>query len=60
MKIISINNGKILHLKQTMLTLKRVKEIFPFMDEWKWFDFDNLPEKLYSPSKKIYRSIFKK
>ena len=43
-----------------MLTLKRVKEIFPFMDEWKWFDFDNLPEKLYSPSKKIYRSIFKK
>lgn len=22
-------------------------------DEWKWFDLDNLPEKIYSPSKKF-------
>lgn len=25
-------------------------------DEWKWFDLDNLPEKLYSPSKKFIES----
>ena len=22
-------------------------------DEWKWFDLDNLPKNLYSPSKKF-------
>ena len=25
-------------------------------DEWKWFDLDNLPENLYSPSKKFIES----
>ena len=25
-------------------------------DEWKWFDLDNLPKNLYSPSKKFIES----
>ena len=25
--------------------------------EWKWFDFDNLPDNLYGPSKKILQNI---
>jgi 8-oxo-dGTP diphosphatase len=29
------------------------------MDEWKWFDFDNLPQKLYSPSKKFIEAYLK-
>lgn len=27
--------------------------------EWKWFDIDNLPEKLYSPSKKFIEAYVK-
>ena len=29
-------------------------------DEWKWFDLDNLPKKLYSPSKKFIENYLKK
>ena len=28
-------------------------------DEWKWFDLDNLPEKIYSPSKKFIEAYLK-
>ena len=28
-------------------------------NEWKWFDLDNLPEKLYSPSKKFIETYLK-
>lgn len=27
--------------------------------EWKWFDIDNLPEKIYSPSKKFLDAYLK-
>ena len=29
-------------------------------DEWKWFDLDNLPEKIYSPSKKFIEAYLKR
>ncbi len=29
-------------------------------DEWKWFDLDNLPEKLYSPSKRFIEKYLNK
>lgn len=29
-------------------------------DEWKWFELDNLPEKLYSPSRKFIEEYLKK
>lgn len=28
-------------------------------DEWQWFDLDNLPEKLYSPSRKFIERYLK-
>ena len=28
-------------------------------DEWKWFDIDNLPENLYSPTKHLLDYYFK-
>ena len=28
-------------------------------DEWRWFDLDNLPEKLYSPSRKFIEKYLK-
>ena len=28
-------------------------------DEWKWFNLDNLPERLYSPSKKFIENYLK-
>ena len=29
-------------------------------DEWKWFDLNNLPEKLYTPTRKMIDAYFKK
>ena len=29
-------------------------------DEWKWFDLDNLPDKLYTPSKHFFEEYFKR
>ena len=29
-------------------------------DEWKWFDLDNLPERIYTPTKKFIDSYLKK
>ena len=29
-------------------------------DEWKWFNLDNLPDKIYSPSKKFIESYLNK
>lgn len=29
-------------------------------DEWKWFELDNLPEKLYSPSRKFIEEYLKR
>ena len=29
-------------------------------DEWKWFDIDNLPDNLYTPSKKTINNYLKK
>ncbi len=29
-------------------------------DEWKWFDLDNLPRKIYSPSKKFIEEYIEK
>jgi len=28
--------------------------------EWKWFDLDNLPEKIYSPSAKMINNYLSK
>ena len=30
------------------------------IDDWKWFDLDNLPEKIYSPSEKTIKTYLKR
>ena len=30
------------------------------IDDWKWFDLDNMPEKIYSPSEKTIKTYLKR